>query len=151
MASSNLPAWPTKGSPCASSSAPGPSPTNSQGASRAPTPSTACRRCLHKPQAVQAAVSRANPAQAQLGKAELFIQPAPGDIREPHFEVDHFLVELACLADQEGEEIRTDALSLPAAGDGQIEQMRLIERVHHHRIADQLVIHPATPALIAGQ
>jgi len=56
MASSSLPAWPTKGSPRASSSAPGPSPMNSQSAFSSPTPATACLRSLHSAQARHAAM-----------------------------------------------------------------------------------------------
>jgi hypothetical protein len=60
MPSNNLPADPTKGSPCSSSSAPGPSPTKSQGALAWPTPSTACLRSLHKAHALQSRVAVAS-------------------------------------------------------------------------------------------
>src|SRR5215831_11725017 len=59
MLSSNRPAWPTKGSPLASSSAPGASPTKSHCACASPTPGTDLLRVLHKPHAVHASTSRA--------------------------------------------------------------------------------------------
>ena len=65
MLSSSLPAWPTKGSPLTSSSAPGPSPTNSQSGFRSPTPSTACLRCWNSGQALQAATPAARSGQFQ--------------------------------------------------------------------------------------
>ena len=51
MASSSLPAGPTKGWPCRSSCSPGASPTTIQRAWRAPAPNTVWRRVSHKPQA----------------------------------------------------------------------------------------------------
>ena len=57
MLSSRRPAWPTKGSPCASSSAPGASPTNSHRAWGSPTPGTVLRRVWQSAQAVQPSMS----------------------------------------------------------------------------------------------
>src|SRR5690348_13801059 len=59
MLSSSRPACPTNGSPRASSSAPGASPTNIHSARVSPTPGTAWRRERHKPHAVQARTSAA--------------------------------------------------------------------------------------------
>src|ERR1700744_598993 len=63
---SNCPAAPTKGSPCASSSAPGASPTNINSASILPTPNTTFlredARCEHFTQASARACNAANAA-----------------------------------------------------------------------------------------
>src|SRR5438477_11940833 len=57
MLSRSLPAWPTNGSPLVSSSAPGPSPTNSQSAFGSPTPGTLFLRPRWSPHAVHASTS----------------------------------------------------------------------------------------------
>ena len=67
MASSNCPAAPTNGSPCASSSLPGPSPMNSHSALTSPTPGTACRRRWPSTQARQACI--AGPSSSQASSA----------------------------------------------------------------------------------
>ncbi len=80
MLSRRRPAWPTKGSPRSSSSAPGPSPTKSQGPVVLPTPNTACLRCSHRPQRLQSRTASrrasqsidATPADRYLGIGLLY-------------------------------------------------------------------------------
>jgi hypothetical protein len=64
MLSRSLPACPTNGSPFASSSSPGPSPTNSHSARRSPTPGTVLLRERHSPHAVHDATSASNASQS---------------------------------------------------------------------------------------
>ena len=64
MASSSLPAWPTKGWPWRSSFSPGASPMTIQSALRAPTPNTVCVRPAHRPQARQAATAASSCGQS---------------------------------------------------------------------------------------
>src|ERR1700687_1548077 len=66
MLSRRRPACPTKGSPFASSSAPGASPTNSQSARWSPTPGTALFRVRARPHAVHAETSAAKCAQSSI-------------------------------------------------------------------------------------
>src|SRR5438105_294139 len=72
MLSSNLPAWPTNGSPCRSSFSPGASPTISQSGWVSPTPKTVLRRPSHSLQARQFATAsaRASHCMASTGSAE---------------------------------------------------------------------------------
>ena len=72
MASSSLPAWPTNGSPVASSSAPGASPTISQSARRSPTPGTVWVRVRLRPQAVQAVVIVESKSKGMKDKNDVF-------------------------------------------------------------------------------
>ena len=65
MLLSSCPAWPTKGSPCASSSAPGPSPTNI---------SRAVGRAVAKDELVAARVQRAAGAVADLVANQLRVR-----------------------------------------------------------------------------
>src|SRR5271165_5333524 len=70
MLLSNWPARPTKGSPCTSSSAPGPSPTNIKSAQGLPTPKTICLRpCLCSLQRVQSPRSSRISLSAAMGSA----------------------------------------------------------------------------------
>ena len=64
IASSSLPACPTKGSPCRSSSAPGASPTSNQSAFSSPTPNTVCVRDLCSAQAVHAGTAALSAVQS---------------------------------------------------------------------------------------